>query len=196
MADHDSAIEYVDSTSPLDAELLQRDVAVIDVIDAGNGDVITAYSEAAHAYELEGAGAVVERSFKTVFSGVIKDEATTFSIAEEFTAKSVPGELLVVAKRYDAALRGTLRVFADGIEVGEWALSDKDFFFGVDSFDIPGSFIVSDKTTLRFEVVPLPGQTTGNSFMWWIMVESSVADSSGIEAINLGDTASNPNQTE
>lgn len=195
-ADYDTAIVFVDSTDPLDSDLLKRDIAIIDIIDVGNGAAISAYSEAAHAYKLEGAGAVVERSFRTVLSGVIRDEATTFTVAEQFTVKSVPGELLVVAKRYDAALRGTLRVFANGAEVGEWVLSAKDFFFGVDSFDIPGSFITSDTTIMRFEVVPLPGHESGNSFMWWIGVEGPVADETGIEVIDLGDTANNPNQTE
>ena len=195
-ADYETEVVFVDATNPLDNDLLKRNIAVIDIIDVGNGAAISAYSEAAHAYKLEGAGAVVERSFKTIQSGIIRDEATTFSIAEQFTVKSIPGELLIVAKRYDAALRGTLKVFANGAEVGDWTLSDKDFFFGVDSFDIPATFIVGDSTILRFEVVPLPGQTTGNSFMWWIAVEGPVADRTGIETIDLGDVAADPNQAE
>ena len=139
---------------------------------------------------------MVERSFRTVQSGIINDQATTFSGSEQFTVTSVPGELLIVAKRYDAALRGTLKVFADGAEVGDWKLSDKDFFFGVDSFDIPGTFVTSEKTILRFEVVPLPGQTTGNSFMWWIFVENSVAEETGIAVIDLSNEDANPNQAE
>ncbi|MCZ6538978.1 MAG: hypothetical protein O6922_04030 [Chloroflexi bacterium] len=190
-ADYETEIQFVDPTNPLDEDLFKRDVAVIDIIDAGNGAAIPAYSESAHAYRLEGAGAVVERSFRTVELEIISDEATTFSIAEQFTVKSVPGELLIVAKRYDAALRGTLRVFANGLEVGEWVLADKDFFFGVDSFDIPGSFIDGDTTVLRFEVVPRPGLTTGNSFMWWIMVEGRVAQRTGIDTINFVDAETN-----
>jgi hypothetical protein len=83
---------------PVNEELLKRDVAVIDVLDVGNGAASSAYSEAAHAYNLEGGGSVVERQFRTVFSGNIKDEATTFSRSEQFTAKSVEGEVLIVAK--------------------------------------------------------------------------------------------------
>lgn len=195
-ADYETAIEFVDSTLPVDAELLKREISVIDVVDPGNGAAIPAYSEAAHSYKLEGAGSVVERSFRTVQSGIINDQATTFTGSEQFTVNSVPGELLVVAKRYDAALRGAIRVFADGIEVGEWQLSDRDFFFGVDSFDIPGSFITSTKTQLTFEVIPLPGQTTGNSFMWWILVENSVAEELGLDVINLGTDEENPNQVQ
>ncbi len=190
-ADYNTVVEFANPTAPLDNDLLRREISVIDIIDTGNGAAIPAYSESAHAYKLEGAGAVVERSFRTVLSGIINDQATTFSFSEQLTVKSVPGELLVVAKRYDAALRGTLRVFADGAEVGIWELSDKDFFFGVDSFNIPASFITSDRTTLRFEVVPLPGQTTGNTFMWWIFVENSVAAESGIEVIDLSDASVN-----
>jgi hypothetical protein len=195
-ADYETAVVFADSTVPLDADLLKRDVAVIDVIDVGNGSAIAKYSEAAHAYKLEGGGAVVERQFRTVLTGNIKDEATTFSKSEQFTVKSIPGEILVVAKRYDAALRGLLRVFADDAEVGEWELSDQDFFFGVDSFDIPASFITSEKTTLKFEVIPTPGHETGNSFMWWIMADSSAVESSGIDIIDLGDSEENPNQVE
>ncbi len=195
-ADYESEVVFADSTAPVDNDLLKREISVIDIVDPGNGAAIPTYSEAAHAYKLQGGGSVVERSFRTVQSGIIKDQATTYSGSEEFTVKSVPGELLVVAKRYDAALRGTLKVFADGAEVGDWKLSDKDFFFGVDSFDIPASFITSDRTTLRFEVVPLPGQTTGNSFMWWIFVENSVADETGIDVIDLSNDSENPNQTE
>jgi hypothetical protein len=195
-ADYKSEVIYADSTAPVDNDLLKREISVIDIIDAGNGAAIPAYSEAAHAYKLQGEGSVVERSFRTIQSGIIKDQATTFSVSEQFTVTSVPGELLVVAKRYDAALRGTVKVFANDAEVGEWKLSDKDFFFGVDSFDIPGTFITSEKTVLRFEVVPLPGQTTGNSFMWWIFVENSVAEQSGIAVIDLSSEDANPNQTE
>ena len=97
----------------------------------------------------------------------------------------------MVAKRYDAALGGKLKVFANGSEVGEWVLADNDFFFGVDSFDIPGSFIIGDTTILRFEVVPEPGRTGGNSFMWWIMVEGAVAETSGIDTIDLSDAENN-----
>ena len=46
---------------PVNEELLKRDVAVIDVLDVGNGAASSAYSEAAHAYNLEGGGSVVER---------------------------------------------------------------------------------------------------------------------------------------
>lgn len=89
-----------------------------------------------------------------------------------------------------------MKVFADNAEVGIWTLAEQDFFFGVDSFDIPASFITSDKTVLRFEVVPTPGHDTGNSFMWWIMVETGVAEENEIVVINLGDSSENPNQVE
>lgn len=195
-ADYETEIIYVDSILPVNEELFKRDISVIDIIDAGNGDAVAKYSEAAHAYKLNGAGGVVDRQFRTVFTGTIQDEATTFSGYEQFTARSVPGEVLIVAKRYDAALRGTLRVFADDVEVGIWELADQDFFFGVDAFDIPGSFITGDQTALRFEVVPTPGHTTGNSFMWWIAVESAVAEENGLEIIDLGISGQNPNQAD
>jgi hypothetical protein len=193
-ADYESEIEFADATSPIVDDILKRDVAVIDIVDPGNGAAVAQYSESAHAYKLEGAGAVVDRVFRTVSTGNIKDQATTFSISEQFTVNSVPDQLLIVAKRYDAALRGTLKVFADGVEVGDWELAEQDFFFGVDSFDIPGSFITGDKTILTFEVVPEPGHDTGNSFMWWIMVEGPVAAESGIDTIDLGGADPNPNQ--
>jgi len=189
-ADYETEIVYRDATSPANEDLLKRDVAVIDIVDPGNGSSIAQYSESAHAYKLEGASGVVEREFRTVITGNIKDEATTFSGSEQFTVNSVPNEILVVAKRYDAALGGILKVFADDVEVGEWELSEQDFFFGVDSFDIPSTFITGDTTQLRFEVVPEPGRTTGNSFMWWIMVEGPVAIESGIDVIDL--SASSP----
>lgn len=185
-ADYQTEIVYEDAKKPLNEEILKREVAVIDLIDPGNGSALAQYSESAHAYKLEGAGANVERTFRTVTDGNIRDEATTFSGYEQFTAKSVPGEILIVAKRYDAALRGSLRVFADDLEVGDWVLSEQDFFFGVDTFDIPGAFITDDQTVLRFEVIPSPGHTTGNSFMWWIMVEDAVAADAAIEVIDLG----------
>ena len=72
--------------------------------------------------------------------------------------------------------------------------ADQDFFFGVDSYDIPGSFITGDSTILRFDVVPSPGHETGNSFMWWIAVESSVADNNGLETIDLGNGDQNQTQ--
>ncbi|MDA1279382.1 MAG: hypothetical protein O3B95_04995 [Chloroflexi bacterium] len=186
-ADYDSKPVFVNSLIPLDKNLLKRDVAVIDIIDTGNGAAASEFSEPAHAYRLVGAGAVVERSFKTLASEIIRDEATTYTESETFTVNSSPGELLIVSKRYDAAIGGTLKVFADDVEVGDWVLSSKEFFFGVDSFDIPGSFIRGDTTILRFEVVPTGSNSSGNSFMWWIMVEGSVADRTGIKTIDLGD---------
>ena len=56
---------------PVNEELLKRDVAVSDVLEVGNGAASSAYSEAAHACKLEGGGSVVERQFRTVFSGNI-----------------------------------------------------------------------------------------------------------------------------
>ena len=187
---------FADSIVPLDDDLLEPDIEVIDIIDPGNGAAIPPYSESAHTYKLEGVGAVVERSFRNAESGIIRDEATTFTGSEQFTVKSVPGELLVVAKRYDAALRGKVKVFANGAEVGEWSLAENDFFFGVDSYDIPGSFIDGDTTILRFELVPEPGRPAGNSFMLWIMVEGAVAESSGIDTIDLNDIENSPNQVQ
>ena len=188
-ADYDTAIVFADSVVPLDNDILQRDISVIDIIDPGNGAAIAKYSEAAHAYKLEGGGAVVERQFRTVFTGNIRDEATTFSGSEGTAAEGT-------AAGYDAALRGLLRGFVDDVEVGEWELSDQDFFFGVDSFDIPAPYITGDKSILKFEVIPTPGHDTGNSFMWWIMVDSSAADASGIDTIDLGNREENPSQAE
>jgi hypothetical protein len=194
-ADYDEAVVFVDSTIPVDDDLLDRDISVIDVVDPGNGDSNARYSEAAHAYKLEGASAVVERSFRSVLSGIVNDKATTFSISEEFTVNSAADEILIIAKRYDAAIGGAVRVFVNDVEVGVWDLADKDFFFGVDSFDIPAQFITSNKTILRFDLIPEPGITTGNSFMWWIFVETRVAEAQGIEVLDLGSTTDNPDQS-
>jgi len=193
-ADYVTEIEFADSLAAYDDDLLRRNISAIDIIDVGNAAAIPEYSEAAHSYKLEGGGSVVERSFRTVQSGIVKDEAATFTISEQFTVESIPAELLVVAKRYDAALRGVLNVFVNGVFAGEWELDDRDFFFGVDSFDIPGELITSDRTTLRFEVVPQQGRDVGNSFMWWILVESATAEEFGVDIIDLSNPAEDPNQ--
>jgi hypothetical protein len=46
---------------PVNDELLKWDAAVIDVLDVGNGAALSAYSEAVHAYRLEGGESVVKR---------------------------------------------------------------------------------------------------------------------------------------
>jgi len=67
---------------------------------------------------------------------------------------SIPRRDLIVAKRYDAAIRGTVRVYVDGVFIGEWEFPERQFQFGEDLFIVPASFITEEQTRITFEFVP------------------------------------------
>ena len=171
VANWDQEVVYADKTLPYQTDIHNLGLAVIDLIDPGNPDAVAAQSEASHGYRLVGAGSTVNREFRTVQADIIKDEATTFTVSERFVVSSIPAERLVIVKRYDAALRGQLRVFADGNEVGIWDLPRRDYFFGEDVFTIPGSFITANSTELLFEVIRGEGIADGNSYFYWFLVD-------------------------
>jgi len=174
-ADWISQIVYADNSVPHQIDIRALGMVVIDEIDPGNAEAPAHASEEAHAYELVGGGVTVERQFRTVEETTLRDEARTFTVAEAFTVKSIVGERLIIAKRYDAAMVGRLRVFADDQEVGEWELEPRDYFFGEDTFVVPASFITRATTDLRVEVIPLPGRPTADSFYYWLLVDEGAA---------------------
>jgi hypothetical protein len=182
IANWEQTVVYADKTLPYQTDIHNLGLAVVDQLDPGNPDAPAAQSEASHGYRLVGAGSTVNREFRTVQADIIKDEATTFTVSERFIVKSAPGERLVIVKRYDAALRGQLRVFADGVEVGIWDMPRRDFFFGEDVFTIPGSFITANSTELLFEVIRGEGIADGNSYFYWILVDDGAALGSPADA--------------
>jgi hypothetical protein len=156
--------------------LLQFDtsgLALTDRVDVGNLSAAEAVSEAAHDYGLEGEASSVERMARVADGVTVQDEARVFSEAEEFTVASLPGEPLTVVKRYDAAVGGRLRVFADGVEVGVWELPRGEFFFGEAAFTILGEAVTQNRTRLRFEVIPTQPALAGNSYFYWILAPES-----------------------
>ena len=174
-ADWSVEIVRAERTVPHQIDIRARGIVVIDQIDPGNTDAPAYASEEAHAYELVGGGVTVEREFLIAESTTLRDEARTFTGSEQFIVKSVAGERLTILKRYDANVVGKLRVFADDREVGVWALKPRDYFFGEDIFVVPASFITRATTDLRFEVVPVPGRPTADSFYYWILVDEGLA---------------------
>jgi len=170
-AEWTAEIVRADSTSPQQVDFRALGMRIIDQIDAGNTEAPAHASEEAHAYELTGGGVTTEREFRIAEDTTLRDEARTFTGAEQFTVKSIAGEKLIVIKRYDANVVGSLRVFADDEEVGEWQLAPRDYFFGEDIFVVPASFITRATTDLRFEVIPVPGRNTADTFYYWILVD-------------------------
>jgi hypothetical protein len=176
-ADYTSSVEPSDPGVPYQVSPEGLGAVVIDRIDVGNANAEASQSEAAHKYRLEGQGGNVSRTFKIDAAGTtVKDDARTFSVAEEFWVKSVPDARLVIAKRYDAQLVVTYRVFVNQVLVGTWTPADNpSFFFGEDTFVIAPEFIESNQTRLRFEVVEGPAGRAGNTFYYWIMTDESPA---------------------
>ena len=178
-ADWTEEVVYADKSVSHQVDVGALGMAIIDRIDPGSTEAPARESEEAHDYRLTGEGATVEQKFRIGEDVTLRDEARTFTASEEFTVESVPGERLIVLKRYDAAMVGKLRVFADDEEVGEWEPESGDYFFDEDIFVVPASFITRNKTDLRFEVIPVPGRPTANSFYYWILVDEDVATPGG-----------------
>lgn len=140
---------------------------LIDSLDVGN-----AADEVGHDYEVSKAKNLAQREFKTAAEAVISDEGQVYTGRESFTVMSRPGVDLVIAKRYDAVVRGTVRVYANGALVGEWSFAERLHQFGEDTFVVPGHFISREQTRLTFEFVP--GNSIDiNSFYYWIFVSRS-----------------------
>ncbi|MEX0762940.1 MAG: hypothetical protein WD208_00150 [Dehalococcoidia bacterium] len=171
-ADWEREVVYEDHRVPWQLDFAAMGLVVIDRLDPGNPSAPLEESEINHAYQLEGQGATVDRVFRTGDQTAIRDDARTFSVSEEFTVNSVPGQSLFIARRYDAATRGTINVFADNNEIGRWNLAQNEFFFGEDIFEIPGAIITSDKTSLRFEAVQTMGDASASSFYYWILTDA------------------------
>lgn len=142
---------------------------VIDLIDVGNGFAIEGTSEFEHSYGLEGERASASYVMATASGNTLEDDFRSFSIAEEFTVASKPGEPLTIVKRYDATVSSALRVFADGKVAGTWQLPAGRTFFGEESFTVPAELITENRTRLRFEVIPDSSSIAGNSFFYWIL---------------------------
>jgi len=173
-ADWTREVVYSDNSTLFQKDIEALGLRVIDEIDTGDTEAEDAVSEETHDYRLVGAGATVVREFRTLTDEILRDEARTFTGSEEFTVKSVAGERLIVMKRYDAATRSRLRVFANDDEVGEWELEPGDFFFGEATFELPASFITGSRTKLRFEVIATPAKPVADSFYYWILVDEDV----------------------
>ncbi|MBI4304756.1 MAG: hypothetical protein HY678_00405 [Chloroflexi bacterium] len=101
----------------------------------------------------------------------MKDGARTFTISEEFVTKAQPNRRLIVAKRYDAAVAGAVRVIVDGKDAGVWELPQREFFFGESTFAIPAELITSNATRLRFVHIDRSGSLPANSYYYWVMVD-------------------------
>ncbi|MCH8103247.1 MAG: hypothetical protein IIB28_08865 [Chloroflexi bacterium] len=149
-----------------------RNFVVIDMLDVGNANAPPAETEAVHEYVLGGVSIAISQLFNIDDVTTLEEDARTYTTFEEFKVSSSPGERLIIAKRYDAAIGQSLRVFADDQEVEIWELPRKDFFFGEEIFVIPGELITSNRTELRFEFVPGPGSTQANSFFYWILKDA------------------------
>ena len=160
-----------DILSPSDV-LLQFDstgLALIDMVDVGNLSAAFAISEAKHDYGLDGQSSSVDRNVRAAEGVRVDDDARVFNGAEELTVASLPGQPLTIVKRYDAAIGGMVRVFADGEEIGVWELPRQEYFFGESSFEIPAEFITENRTRLRFEAIPTRLAVAGNTFFYWIL---------------------------
>jgi len=125
-----------------------------------------------HDYSITGEKPPFARTFKTAADVTLLDDGRAHTGEESFTVASIPRRDLIVAKRYDAVVRGTVRVYVDGVFVGEWEFPERRFQFGEDLFIVPASFIIDEQTRITFEFVP--GNSIDiNSFYYWIFVPRS-----------------------
>ena len=146
---------------------------MIDTIDVGNPDADKESSEASHEYQLEGSNVTVSRIFRVSDEATLEEDARTFTIAEEFRVRARQGERLILAKRYDAAIGQSLRVFIDGQEIGVWDLPKKDFFFGEEFFEIPAEFVAANQVKVRLVFVPDQPGAVADSFFYWVLAYKS-----------------------
>ena len=134
-------------------------------------DVGVPAQEEAHFYSLSQPGSLVERIFHVAQYGgsrvAIRDEARTTTGFEEFVTRSEPGQPLIIAKRYDAAVGGSVAVYVDGNFVGDWHLAPREFVFGEDTFRVGRELITGTTTVLRFQHLQRPGAAL-NSFYYWV----------------------------
>ncbi|MCH8897430.1 MAG: hypothetical protein IIC33_03955 [Chloroflexi bacterium] len=160
----DRVVTLADKTIPHTLDV--SGLVLIDFLDVGNQA-----QEEAHFYALDQPSTLVERVFhiaKEQGQGIdIKDDARTSTGSEEFVVKSQPGRPLILAKRYDAAVGGSVAVYVEDKFVGDWDLAPRDFVFGEDTFHIGPEVITGTTTKLRFEYLMRPG-TNLNSFYYWI----------------------------
>ncbi len=140
---------------------------LIDSLDVGDPA-----DEVDHDYSITGEKPPFARTFKTTAEVTLLDDGRAYAGEESFTVASVPRRDLIVAKRYDAVIRGRVRVYVDGIFIGEWEFPERQFQFGEDLFVLPASFVTNEQTRISFEFVP--GSSIDiNSFYYWIFVPRS-----------------------
>lgn len=147
----------------IDAEAME----LIDSLDVGDPA-----DEVSHDYSITGEKPPFARMFKTTADVTLSDDGWAYTGEESFAVASIPRRDLIVAKRYDAVIRGRVRVYVDGIFVGEWEFPERQFQFGEDLFVVPASLVTNEQTRISFEFVP--GSSIDiNSFYYWIFVPRS-----------------------
>ncbi len=160
----DRAVILADKTLPHTLDV--SDLVLIDFLDVGDQA-----QEEAHFYALDQPSTLVERVFHIAReegqSIDIKDDARTSTGSEEFVVKSQPGRPLILAKRYDAAIGGSVVVYVEDKFVGDWDLAPREFVFGEDTIHIGREVITGTTTKLRFEYLIRPG-TNLNSFYYCV----------------------------
>ena len=153
-----------------DLSTLGFNFTIIDTLDTGNGFAPAGASEAEHGYGIDGERTDSEISANVRDGFTLTDDARIFRFAEEFSVTSQSGTPLVIVKRYDASVAGSVRVLIDGADAGEWNLPSERSFFGESAFAIPGELVTQNRVTLRFEVIPGQTAIAGSSFFYWILV--------------------------
>lgn len=144
-----------------------KKLELIDSLDVGDSA-----QEADHDWEMNPQTLTLTRTFRTNAEAIIEDDASITTGYESFRVNTVAGKDLIIVKRYDAAVRGAVRVFINGQQVGIWRFPPRDYFFGEDQFIIPASFITGSTAVLKLEHIPDPeGLTSLNSFYYWIFVQ-------------------------
>ncbi len=141
---------------------------LVDSLDVGD-----AQAELDHGWEMSPLVHTVERAFRVGPDTALRDDARITTGYEQFRVRAVPGKPLVIVKRYDAGVRGSMRVFVDERSVAVWHLPAQPYFFGEDQFTIPAAFITADAVVLRFDHIPDRNprrRTSMNSFYYWVLV--------------------------
>lgn len=170
-------VAYQVGLSPQEADKHQVQAFVpsglrlIDSLDVGDIE-----GESAHLWESNPLADTQRRTYRVGLDAVVADDARVTSGYESLVVRSVPGKDLTIVKRYDAAVRGVVRVIANGQVVGLWRFPPRQYFFGEDQFVVPSRFIGGGTTLLRFENIPkegIGGSTNLASYYFWFYVSGA-----------------------
>jgi hypothetical protein len=153
----------IDAADP--RALVAPGYTILDRLDVGDGA-----SETAHLYQSPGRGARV-RAESPVSGGWIEDDGRAQEAgrgSESFTTQARQGRDLLLAVRYDAASRGSLRVELGG-QSHELRLKECPSALCEDVLLLPGDRVTGPYARLNVSFVGTPGARIATYHYWAIV---------------------------